>query len=115
MVKAIKFSDDYVGEVVQDKYNPLIKRRELRIKIAHMGKGTPPRGIVRIGVAKEYDVDVNRVYVRRVLSQYGWGVTIAEVHIYDSPERARLFEPKHILKRNEYALASIQAQSEEQS
>ncbi len=112
MVKTIKFSEEYVGEVIEDRYNPLIKRRELRIKIAHIGKGTPTRGMIRVGVAKEYGVGVEHVYVRKVLSQYGWGVTVAEIHIYDNPERAKLFEPEYIRKRNEYAMASLQTSEE---
>ena len=102
--KVIKISEDYLGEVVEEKYNPLIKRLELLIKLSHIGKGTPSRGVVRKAIAQAYNVDINRVYIRKIESEYGWGVTRVEVHIYDSPERAKMFEPEYIIKRNEYAV-----------
>jgi len=34
-----------------------------------------------------------------------------EVHIYDSPERARAFEPEYIIKRDEESLSKL-AQSQ---
>lgn len=105
--KVIRIGEDYLGEVVEEKYNPLIKRLELLIKLSHIGKGTPSRGVVRKAIAQAFNVDINRVYVRKIESEYGWGVTRVEVHIYDSPERAKMFEPEHIIKRNEYAVQGL--------
>ncbi len=110
MAKIIKIGDEYQGEVVNERYNPLIKRLELDIRIAHIGKGTPSRGILRKAVADAYNVDIDRVYVRKIESEFGWGVTRVEVHIYDSPERAKLFEPEYIIKRNEYATQALSLQ-----
>ncbi len=110
MAKIIKIGDEYQGEVVNERYNPLIKRLELDIRIAHIGKGTPSRGILRKAVADAYNVDIDRVYVRKIESEFGWGVTRVEVHIYDSPGRAKLFEPEYIIKRNEYATQALSLQ-----
>jgi small subunit ribosomal protein S24e len=99
---------EFSGEIVEDKYNPLIKRREVVIRIAHIGKSTPSRGLVRHEVAKAYNVDVNLVYVREIRTEYGMGVSNAVIHIYESVERAKQFEPPHIIKRNEYASQSYQ-------
>jgi len=55
---------------------------------------------VRLAVAKAYGVDVSRVYVRSIKTEYGIGESIAEVHIYDTKEQALKFEPKHIIERN---------------
>ena len=110
MAKIIKIGEEYQGEVVNERYNPLIKRLELDIRIAHIGKGTPSRGILRKAIADAYNVDINRVYVRKIESEFGWGVTRVEAHIYDSPERAKLFEPEYIIKRNEYATQALSLQ-----
>ncbi len=109
MAKTIKIGEDYMGEIIEEKYNPLIKRREVYIKLSHIGKGTPSRGLVRKAVAEHYSTEIDRVYVRKIESEYGWGVTNIEVHIYDSPERAKMFEPEHIIKRNEYATQALEA------
>ncbi|MET1160681.1 MAG: 30S ribosomal protein S24e [Thermoprotei archaeon] len=110
MTKTVKIGE-YTAEIVEEKYNPLIKRKEVVIKIAHIGKSTPPKGLVRIEVAKLYGTDLDRVYVRKLETEYGIGVTNVYVHIYDSVERARKFEPEHIIKRNEYAVQAYQSKS----
>ncbi len=105
--KTIKIGEDYMGEVVEERYNPLIKRLEIIIRLSHIGKGTPSRGMVRKAIAEAYKAEIERVYVRKIESEYGWGITRVEAHIYDSPERAKLFEPEHIIKRNEYAIQGL--------
>ncbi len=97
----IVLEEGYSADVVEDRYNPLIKRRELVIIIHHVAKGTPKRYALREAVAKAYGVDVERVYVRKMVTRYGIGRTRAEVNIYDTPERARLFEPEYIIERNQ--------------
>ena len=92
--------EGYEAYITGDRYNPLIKRRELEITVLHVGKSTPSRIQMRMAVAKALNVDVKRVYVRRLKTEYGLGRTIAEVHVYDSVERALKFEPKHIIERN---------------
>lgn len=96
--------DGYAGEIVEERYNPLIKRREVVLRIAHIGKTTPSRGAVRVGIARHYGVDVARVVVKRVVSERGMGVSRAHVHIYDSVDRLKEFEPEYIIKRDEQSL-----------
>jgi len=105
--KAIKIGE-FSGEIVGEKYNPLIKRREVTIKITHIGNSTPSRGLVRTEVSKIYGVDINNVYVVKIETEYGIGVTTAYIHIYDSVERAKMFEPEYIIKRNETAMQAYE-------
>lgn len=90
----------YEGEVVEDRYNGLIGRREVKVVLYHSDKGTPMRYSVREALAKTYGTDLDRVYVRRIISERGLSRTIVEAHIYDSKDRALKFEPKHIIERN---------------
>ncbi len=92
--------EGYEAYITREWYNPLIKRKELEITILHVGRSTPSRIQVRMGVAKALNVDVKRVYVRRLHTEYGVGRTRAEVHVYDTVDRALKFEPKHIIERN---------------
>jgi len=96
----LRLEEGYEAYVVRDWYNPLIKRRELDILIKHVGKGTPSRIEIRMGVAEALGVDVKRVYVRSLNTEYGIGQTLVEVHVYDSVERALAFEPKYVIERN---------------
>ncbi len=107
MGKMIKVGE-FTGEIVEDKYNPLIKRREIIVRIGHIGKTTPSKGLIRHEIAKIYNVNVEQVFVRKIKTEYGMGVSNAEIHIYDDPNRAKLFEPPHVIKRNEYASQAYQ-------
>lgn len=97
--KGIKIGD-YSGEIIVEEYNKLIRRREVLIKLYHTGVGTPPRSLVRSEVAKLYNVDQSQVYVKKIESEYGAGVTEIHVHIYDDPRRASIFEPEYLVKRH---------------
>ncbi len=98
--RKIELGEGYNVTVVSEQYNPLIKRRELVLLIHHIGKGTPERMMLREAVAKAYQVDEEQVYVRKLVSEFGMGATRAFVHIYDSPDRAKEFEPEYIRKRH---------------
>ena len=92
--------EGYEFYVVRDWYNPLIKRRELDLLVLHVGKPTPSRMQLRYKLSKALGVDVKRLYIRNIFSEYGVGRSKVEVHVYDTPERALQFEPKYILERN---------------
>ncbi len=98
--KKIPLGEGYEAVVVEEKYNPLIRRKELKVIVHHVGKGTPSRLELRSAIANAYNVDEERVYIRSILSEFGIGRTRVQVHIYDSPERAKEFEPEHIIKRH---------------
>ncbi len=97
---ALNLGEGYEAFVTRDWYNPLIKRREIDMVILHVGKPCPSRIQMRMAVAQAFGIDVKRVYVRKLLTEYGVGRTRAEIHVYDTPERALQFEPKHIRERN---------------
>ncbi len=99
---------EFAGEIVEEKYNPLIRRREVVLRIGHVGKGTISRGLLRAELARLYNVSVEHVYVKKIETEYGMGVSLVRAHIYDSPDRARYFEPEYIVKRNEEALQKLQ-------
>ena len=99
-VKRIELEDGVWAEVVGDKYNPLIKRREIDLVVYHELKPTPMRINLRLQMAEVLGVDIQRVYVRSIQTEYGIGRSKARVHVYDSVERAKAFEPSYIIDRN---------------
>ncbi len=88
------------AEILREWYNPLIRRREIVMKIHHELKPTPMRILLRQAMAEKYGVDIKRVYIREIKTEYGAGVSRVRVHIYDDPGRALQFEPKHVIDRN---------------
>ncbi len=99
-LKRIDFEDGVWAEIIRDFYNPIIKRRELTLLIHHVLKPTPMRINLRLGIAEKLGVDLQRVYVRRIDSEYGIGRSKAIIHIYDSVDRVKKFEPEYIIERN---------------
>lgn len=87
-------------KIVSNKRNDLLKRNEVIFIVTHEGGPTPSRIEVREKLASKLNVDVDRVYIRRMETMTGTRITTGEAHIHDAPEQARLIEPKHIISRN---------------
>ncbi|MCS7364068.1 MAG: 30S ribosomal protein S24e [archaeon GB-1867-035] len=88
-------------EIVGKRENPLIDRIELDVVIYHMGSGTPDRYSVRQEIASQFNVPLDCVYIRRIKTEYGIGRSVGRIHVYRSPDRARIIEPDYIIARDE--------------
>jgi len=84
--------------VISTRDNPLIGRREVAFEVE--APSTPSRREIREGVAEALGVDVEQVWVRRIVTKTGTHITIGEAHVYEDPEKALEFEPEHIIRRN---------------
>ncbi|MCS7097100.1 MAG: 30S ribosomal protein S24e [Candidatus Methanomethylicia archaeon] len=87
-------------EIVSKRENKMLSRLELDIVIKHVHSGTPNILSVRETVASLLKIDVDRIYVVRIVSEYGVPLSKAHVHIYDSKEKALEIEPEHIINKN---------------
>ena len=88
----------YQISIIEDRVNPLIERRELRIEVA--SQTTPQRDLLRKSIAASLKVPVERVYVKNVISSYGKSMAVCKVNVYDNEERAKMIEPKYVQLRN---------------
>lgn len=84
--------------IVEDKYNPLIERRELTLEV--ISKITPKRVELRKALATIFKVPLDCIYVRSCMTSFGTNRSICRVHIYKDAERAKQIEPKYIQLRN---------------
>ncbi|MEM4644254.1 MAG: hypothetical protein QW748_02610 [Candidatus Methanomethylicaceae archaeon] len=91
-------SEEYQISIIEDKFNPLLERREVKIEVA--SKSTPKRDLLRKSVAASLKVPLDCVYVRSCLSSFGTNVSVCRVHVYKDPGRAKKLEPKHVQLRN---------------
>ncbi len=87
-------------EITDRRRNELLKRLEVSFRISHEGDGTPTRLKVREQLASKLDVDMDRVYVKRLQTKTGTWITVGEANIYDTVQQALSIEPKHIILRN---------------
>ena len=88
-------------KVISDKYNPLLKRREITFEVNHTQSGTPPRFEVRKALAQAVKADLERVYIRKFVTKTGTMISVGEANVYDTVEQAKLIEPEYIILRNQ--------------
>jgi small subunit ribosomal protein S24e len=82
------------------KENKLLARREAVVVISHDGAPTPTSQQVRETVASQLGTRPELVFVRKILTEFGRGVSRAEIHIYESESVAKIVEPLYIVARN---------------
>lgn len=88
-------------EIVSDKENPLLKRREVHFRVKHEQTGsTPPRLQVRNAIASALKAKVDFVFVKKFKTKTGKHIAVGLANVYDSIDQARLVEPEYIIKRN---------------
>ncbi|MGQ9720844.1 MAG: 30S ribosomal protein S24e [Candidatus Jordarchaeum sp.] len=86
--------------IISRKENPLLEREELIFLINHESQGTPSREEIRNKLAAILDVDTDKLFIKKIESEYGSTRSKGVARIYKSKERALLVEPHHIVKRN---------------
>lgn len=92
--------------VITDRYNRLVKRRELKILVNHPGTGTPSRREIAEKIRVMLNIPEQQVViVKKIRTEYGLGRSDALVYIYEEVNRAKQFEPPHILKKHGLAEA----------
>jgi ribosomal protein S24E len=89
---------EYQMSIIEDKANPQVERRELKIEIA--SKSTPKRDALRKAVATSLKVPIERVFVKSTLSSYGTNISVCKVHVYENDERGKAIEPNYVQLRN---------------
>jgi ribosomal protein S24E len=88
----------YQISIIEDKFNPLMERRELKLEIA--SQATPKRDLLRKSVASSLKVPVERVYIKNVLSSYGKSIAVCKAYVYETAERGKQIEPEYVQHRN---------------
>ncbi len=87
--------------VEKDRYNPLLKRRELHLKIVYWGEGaTPTRQAVREKIAGLFNAELDRIVIDYIKPEFGKQEAKCYAKIYDSRDDLVDIEEDHIIKRN---------------
>lgn len=86
--------------LTEEKYNPLIGRKEVNAIINHLGDKTPTREAIRSKVAALLNADLDNVVIQSIQGHFGEPLSHVIIHCYDIVEDVIIFEPKFRLKRN---------------
>ena len=87
-------------KVKEDTYNPLLKRKEVRVEVDHDAAGTPSRTELRKAVASKYSTKPENVFVLDIETGTGTQTASCVVEVYDDPKGAQRIVPKYIQTRN---------------
>lgn len=82
------------------KENQLLEREEITFTVNHDLKGTPSREEIRNKLAALLNVDIQKLFIEKVETDYGAAKSKGIANVYKSQERALLIEPKYIVKRH---------------
>jgi small subunit ribosomal protein S24e len=86
--------------ILEDRPNPLLKRREYRFEVAHPTVATPSRDAVRGELSKLVKAPKDRVIIERMAARYGTATTRGDALVYETAEAAKSITREHILIRN---------------
>ena len=88
-------------QVITEKNNPVLKRREISFKVIH-DEATPSRKSIVERLAATQNTKVGLVYVDGLKTEFGKRETIGYAKIYETEERAKQIERAHIIERNTF-------------
>ncbi|MBI5253241.1 MAG: 30S ribosomal protein S24e [Euryarchaeota archaeon] len=85
--------------ILEEKENPLLDRKELRVKVVH-DAATPRISEVRDKMVAMLGVDKETLILDSLKSRFGARESIGFVKVYKTKERALKVEPRHRLEKN---------------
>jgi ribosomal protein S24E len=86
-------------KVVNESYNPVMKRKEIRVELYHASAGTPERFSTRKTLAERFNAKLDNVYVTDMITGTGTQMTVCNVELYDDQVAAQVV-PTYIKTRN---------------
>jgi ribosomal protein S24E len=85
--------------VLDEKQNELLKRKEIKIEIEHLLAATPSKADLLKELATAYSVPEENIVIDYIFTQKGIGKSVAKVKIFK--EKPKLKEVKQKVKKEE--------------
>jgi len=83
--------------VIEEKEDPFFKRKDLKIRIRHLGSPTPSKADITKELAPKYDVDESQVQIDYIFSQRGLGESFVSCKILqEKPKEVKKEETKGV-------------------
>jgi ribosomal protein S24E len=81
-------------QTISDKKNPFLKRRELRLKLIHLGATTPSKVDLTKEIVSKFNAYEDQVSIDYIFSTKGIGESIAKVKIFDDKKVKKVEDAK---------------------
>jgi ribosomal protein S24E len=88
-------------EILEEKENKPLSRKEISFRIEHMNAKTPSRADITSKIVAQFDAAASTVVVTNLDTQFGIGITNGSARIYSDPEQMKRIEHEYIIKRHE--------------
>ena len=88
-----------IMEVVEERVNSLLHRREAKLVVHHEGAGTPDRITVRKLASDHFKAGLDQVYVRSIATRTGGSSALCVVEVYEDSKSAGIV-PAYVKNRN---------------
>jgi small subunit ribosomal protein S24e len=86
-------------EILSQRENPLLQRKEVKFRVGYAGAGSPGRHEVRNKLIAMLDAKKELTILDYLKPEYGRQASVGYVKIYENDSALKV-EPKHQLKRN---------------
>lgn len=86
-------------KILNQSYNPLLRRKELNVEVEHSSEGTPSRASIRKLVSAQLGVEEKKVYIIGVKTLTGTSKSMCRVECYDDASAGERVVPEHLRKR----------------
>lgn len=88
-------------KILSQKYNPLLKRKEVVFEVDHTQEGqTAPRSELRRSLADLLKTKLDLTFVEKVETKTGTMKALGTANAYDTAEQAKAVERDHIIARD---------------
>lgn len=96
-------------QVIQEKSNPLLNRREIVFKVTY-DESTPSRKSIVDKIAATMNSKQGLVIVDNIKTQFGKREGIGYAKIYENADRVKAVERPHIVERNTFTKPEAKAE-----
>ncbi|MFP3202109.1 MAG: 30S ribosomal protein S24e [Sulfolobus sp.] len=96
----VKVSDKVEGVIEREVVNNVLKRREVYVKLYHIGVGTPSRKEVIKALASLYNTGEDLIVIKKTSTIYGAGISYVRANIYENKEILQKIEPQYLIGRD---------------
>jgi len=87
-------------QIISQKENPLLKRKEIQFTVLHTQGKTPGRLDIKRSLASQLQVNEKLVFVKKMRTMTGTNTAVGDANAYETEAQAKLIEPAYIVKRN---------------
>ncbi|MHA1951709.1 MAG: 30S ribosomal protein S24e [Candidatus Thorarchaeota archaeon] len=87
-------------EILKERENKPLARKEIDFKVDHAGAGTPSRADIRTKISAQFDADKESVIIKSLDTKFGAGITNGTARIYSETDQMKRIELDHIVARH---------------